>query len=391
MKVSIKNNQKFQSKYSFHFIMLHRFKTILIFILLLLFFCTNTINAQLFNDLKTVNLIKKNVDCVYNQQFNEAQSIYLKIQKSYPGHPALYLLKGLQTYWTNYPMIITTPERSSFESDLRKCIQLSEKNKDQKYVAEYLQYNLCARGMLLKFYDDNSLTKDVIPLVTSSYSLLTLSFKFTQDYTDLYYFTGVYNYYREAYPNAHPIYKSLLFLFPHGDMKKGLLELQNAAVNAVVLRAESYYLLSWINSNFENNYPQAIKYSKLLHDLYPNNLLYTATYIKNLLLIKQYNEAENQIEVSQKFAVNKYFQTQLIIFRGILQEKKYHDINKAYQYYTIGMNSIKTYGDYGNEYAAYAYFGLSRISYSKGDKNAGRQFREKAKKLTASEEINFDK
>ena len=55
------------------------------------------------------------------------------------------------------------------------------------------------------------------------------------------------------------------------------------------------------------------------------------------------------------------------------------------------MNSIKAYGDYGNEYADYAYFGLSRISYSKGDKNAGSQFREKAKKLTASEEINFDK
>jgi len=51
-----------------------------------------------------------------------------------------------------------------------------------------LLYDLCARGMLLKFYDDNSLTMDVIPLVTSSYSPLTRSFKFTQDCTDLYYF-----------------------------------------------------------------------------------------------------------------------------------------------------------------------------------------------------------
>jgi hypothetical protein len=58
MKVSFKNNQKFQLKYLYHFIMLHRLK-IIISIIFPMFFGISTINAQLLTDLNTVNLIKK--------------------------------------------------------------------------------------------------------------------------------------------------------------------------------------------------------------------------------------------------------------------------------------------------------------------------------------------
>ena len=368
-----------------------RFKKLMICIVLPILFGNSATNAQLLEDSSTLNQVKKNIDYIYNQQFNNANEIFLKIQKSYPGHPVIYLLRGLQTYWINYPMLATSPARTSFEKDLRQCIQLSKKNKNPKCDAEYLLYNLCARGMLLKFYDDNSLTSNVIPLASSTYVHLSSSFKFTNGCTDLYYYTGVYNYYREAYPNAYPIYKSLLFLFPHGNIKTGLKEIHNAALNAVVLRAESYFILTWIYLNFENNYFKAIKYSKSLHEMYPNNILYMATYIKNLLLIKQYDEAETEINVSLKVSDNKYLQQQLIIFKGILQEKKYHDNKLAKQYYTLGINNISSFGGYGNEYASYAYFGLSRISYIKNETSTGKQFREKAMKLAAFKNNNFDK
>jgi len=44
-------------------------------------------------------------------------------------------------------------------------------------------------------------------------------------------------------------------------MEIGLKELKSAAINSVVLRAESYFLLTWIYVNFENNYPEALVYS----------------------------------------------------------------------------------------------------------------------------------
>ena len=371
--------------------MYKKFKISIICILLPILFGINTMNAQLFQDSVTLNLIKRDIDCIYNMQFKDTQDILLKIKKSYPGHPVLLLLKGMQTYWKNYPLLNTNPAHVSFEEDLRQCIRLSGKNKIPAYEAEYLLTNLCARGMLLEYYNVNNLTMDVIPLVTGTYGNVRHAFGLTNSCTDLQYYTGVYNYYREAYPKANPGYKPLVFLLPSGNEKIGLKELHNAAINGIVLRAESYYLLAGIYINFENKYQQAIYYSKTLNKLYPDNSEYLALYIKNLLLLKQYDEAEKLIITSQKEIENKYFQAQLSIFQGVLKEKKYHDNNLSEQYYQSGISKLSSFGTYGNECIAYGYFGLSRISEIKKDMNASKNFRDKALKLATFKKINFDK
>lgn len=352
---------------------------------------TNTVNAQILQDSTSVNLVKKDIDCIYNHQFNNAHEINLKIAKLYPGHPVVFLLKGMLTYWKNYPLMYSTPERKSFEEDMHQCIRLSEKNNKVSLEAEYLLANLCARGMLLKFYSDNKLTLESIPLASSTYKYLRRSFNYTNACSDLYYYTGVYNYYREAYPKVYPAYKPLTFFLPSGDKNTGLKELHTAAVNAVVLRAESYLLLSWIYLNFENKYQQALYFSKSLHELYPENVVYVALYIKNLLLMKYYTEAEKLIIPTLKETENKYLKAQLLVFQGILQEKKYHDTSLAQQFYNSGIGMISLYGVYGNEYTAYAYYGLSRINEQNGEKNNSRMFQKKAMKLGDFKKINFDK
>jgi hypothetical protein len=173
-------------------------------------------------------------------------------------------------------------------------------------------------------------------------------------------------------------------------MSKGLNELKTAAINAVVLRAESCSLLSSIYLNFENNYPEGLYYGKILHDQYPGNVYYLTNYIKDLLLMKQYDEAEKMMVTSPGTENNKFFQAQLIILKGILQEKKYHEITLAQQYYNQGINEISLYGKYGNEFAAYAYFGLSRIIDSKEEKHVGNIYRKEAMKLATFKKINFD-
>ena len=107
--------------------------------------------------------------------------------------------------------------------------------------------------------------------------------------------------------------------------------------------------------------------------------------------MKYYDEAEKLIDHSRKEVENKYLQAQLIIFQGILQEKKYHDIKLAQQYYISGISRITPFGVYGNEYEAFAYFGLSRISYARSEKTDGNKYRQKAMKLGDFKKINFDK
>lgn len=367
------------------------FKIIIRYLRLSLFLSSVPLNAQLINDTAALNLVKEDVDYIYDLQFNKAREVYAKIIESYPEHPIVFLLRGIMTYWENYPMLHTSASHVSFEEDMRECIRLSEKNTNPDYEAEYLLSDLCARGMLLTFYSDNDLIMDVTPLTISTYKHLRRAFDFTSVSVDLYYFTGIYKYYREAYPKIYPVYKSLAFLFPHGDMETGLKELRTAATNSIVLRAESCFLLAWIYLNFENKLPESLHYCRTLNEKYPGNALYLDAYIRDLLLMKKYDEAEKLISASPEVKENKYYQAELMILKGILQEKKYRDNKLAQQYYNQGIHGISLFGRYGNEYAAYAYFGLSRISEANGEKNTRKIYKREANKLADFKKVNFDK
>ncbi len=358
-----------------------------------LYLCLSTapINAQILQDTTSLNLIRENIGYIYNMQFDKARDVQSKIRELYPGHPVLSLLNGMITYWENYPLVSTNNARFSYENEMRQCIKLCENRKDTIYEAEYLLINLSARGMLLMYYADNDLSFDVISLMPNTYGLIRKAFDFVSANVDLNYFTGLYNYYREAYPKAYPVYQPIAFLFPGGNIEIGLKQLQTAAINSVLLRAESYFLLAYIYLNFENNYPEAIFYSKSLNELYPGNILYQALYIKNLLLMRQYEEAEKLIIASPDKTNNRYFQAQLTIFKGILQEKKYFNNKLAQEYYEKGISDISNFDGFGNEYAAYAFYGLSRISVANGDNHRGKIYRKEAIKLADFKKINFDK
>lgn len=370
----------------------HAKRKILAFIAVsvLIFAFSTPAKAQVLKDTSTFNMVCRGVDYIYDLQFTKASEISLKIESAYPGHPINYIFKGLLTYWENYPLTVSSSARASFETDMLQAIELCEKGSHPDDQAEYLLCNIGARGMLLLFYADNSLSMDVIPLASSTYKLVRETFDYTGAYADFYFFTGLYNYYRDAYPEAHPVYKPLALLFHKGDRVRGLKELQIASKRAIVLKAEAYSFLAAIYMNFENNFPEACSYSKSLHELYPDNIAYLAEYIKNLLLVKKYDEAETLIRSNQQKKTNAYFQAQLTIFNGILYEKKYHDLKLAQAYYTKGIRDISVSGDFGNDFEAFAYFGLSRISDANNDKHSKKIYRKQALDLASFKKVNFD-
>jgi hypothetical protein len=360
--------------------------------LVLLFFglSSASLNAQMLKDIDALMLLKKDVDFIYSLQFDSAENISKKINKSFPGHPVTYLLSGMMNYWKNYPLIPSSATRSGFENDLRKCIELCEKKSDTSHTTEYLLGNLCARGLLLLFYSDNELSGDVFPLAISSYKYIRQAFSYPSSYSDFSFFTGQYNYYREAYPEIHPIYKPLAILFPKGNKALGLKELKEASEKSIFLKAESFTFLTFIYTGYENNFQEALNYIKSLHDLYPANPQYLAMYIKNLLLVKQYEEAESLIRSSGQQISNSYYQAQLDIFKGILQEKKYKDYKQALEYYNKGITGLSNYGCIGDEFAAYGYFGMSRISQFSGDQPNKKIYRKKAIDLAEFKNIDLD-
>ncbi len=367
-------------------------RTNIFFAVILLLCCPgpSRLHAQLLGDNATVTQIRQAVDELYNLDIDKAVEIVGILGQKYPGHPIYYLLRGMITYWDNYPLLPFSASRATFENDMFRCIELCENRTEAQNDPEFDMANLGARGMLLLFYADNDLSREVIPLASSTYRLIRKAFDYKDSYRDFYFFTGLYNYYREAYPDAHPVYKPLAVLFPRGDKEKGLLELQLAASDAIFLKAEALSFLSGINISFENNFTMAFQYTKKLYEMYPDNIQYFASYLKNLLLIKQYNEAEKLILTKGMSLKNEYLRSQLQIFLGIIYEKKYRDPGRARDLYEDGLRRALPMGAYANEYKAYAYFGLSRICGAEGDRHGKRVNYKAAMDLAAYKNVNFN-
>jgi len=366
------------------------YKILLSSFLLLLCLNANGSEKQILKDSSAINLVRQGIDRIYNYRYREADIIMARIDRLYPGHPVSGLLKGMKIYWENYPLLPDSPARKPFEESLFKCIEISDDKQKQEDEPEYLLANLSARGLLLLFYTDNNLSFEAFPLIGGTYQGIRRSFDYTSVFSDFNYFTGIYNYYREVYPEVYPVYRPLAIIIPRGDKLAGIKQLRIAAGSAIVLRAEALIFLSQIFLNFENNLQQSSFYSKTLHELYPDNPSYEEEYIKNLLLSKEYDKAESQLLSHEPNLSNSFFKSQFAILRGILKEKKYKDFKAARELYLKGIRDISLYGNYGKEFSSYAYYGLSRISESAGDKYNTKQYRKLGDELSVFRKVNFD-
>ncbi|HEX2922055.1 MAG TPA: hypothetical protein VHO50_12905 [Bacteroidales bacterium] len=364
-------------------------KRIAFYLFLIFNIATNNINGQVLKEPGTLQLVKQTVDNLYNMRFSEAAEACSEINRRFPDHPVIYLLKGMIIYWQNYPLLEESPERQDFERFMYLCIEKCETYEPEN-EAEFLLANLCARGGLLSFYTSAELHSKAFALGRSSYKYLKQSFKFTGTFPDFYFFTGLYKYYREAYPEAHPLYKPILSIFPRGNTEHGLNELRIAFRESIFMKAEAATFLSSIYKYFENDFYNAASFSNRIYIEYPRNTAYLINYIEDKLLMGEYDLAENIINSKEQEIANPYYRSQIIILKAIITEKKYENLKKAEQQYSEGIDVISGFSSYGKQYSAYAYFGLSRIKGIKNDDQNERVFRRKAMDLTSFGSVSFD-
>lgn len=339
--------------------------------------------AQVLKDTTAMRVIRKGIDYTYNLQFREAEEEVSELNRLYPDHPVNLLFKGIIIYWENFPLLPSTTAAGSFEELLRKCIEKCEENKNHDFQPEILLTNLSARGMLLLFYSDNNLSRKVIPLATGTYHYLRQSFNYTSFSPDFYFFTGLYNYYREAYPQFHPIYKPVVVIFPKGNKLQGIKELEICAHKSVFLKADSYSFLQWIFANYEKDIPRSVEYSRILSELYPSNPHFEVNYIRSLILSKRFDDAERLLKAFTGPFKNPFITAQVFILNGLLQENKYRKYSLARDDYDKGIEGLKVFGTYGYEFASMGYLGLSRICESEGDQQGMRKYRRKAEELNS--------
>jgi hypothetical protein len=348
-------------------------------------------NGQVLQNAQAMEQIRKGVNHIYNCEFEQAQAIARYLVNKYPDHSVSYLFRGLIIYWQYFPIIPGSQASQQFEKTLQKGLEIAEQRlKAKKSDPENLLSAIGNAGLLLLFYADNGLSGKVISMAPKTYQWVMSSFDFTHSFKDFYFVTGLYNYYREAYADAHPIYRPIMAFFPHGDKNLGLKQLRIASDSAIFLKAEAVNFLSGIYQSFEHDPAHAILYSRKLRDAFLQNPQFKAGYIRDLLVIRNYGEAESLVKSIPYSSLNAYHQAQADIFTGIIQEKRHKNMKAAETLYWSGINKIEAYGEFGREFCAYAYFGLSRIYHKAGNARASRQYRKQARDLSDYDHVNFD-
>ncbi len=348
-------------------------------------------DGQVLQDQQVLDKIKKGIVCIYNFQFEEAMEISGYLDKKCGECAISYLYKGMEVYWRNFPLTPGSKSAEDFENYLEKAKSLAEAElKKDDSDAEDLLSGLGSAGLLLMFYADNGLSGKVISLAPKTYQWVMKSFDYTKTFKDFYFITGLYNYYREAYANAHPVYKPVLVFFPHGNKKLGLQQLKISADSAIFLAAESMTFLAGIYQDFEKDPVKAIKYSKKLKETFPGNHQYKLQYIRDLLFIKKFGEAESLLNGMPYESLNRYYQAQIDIFKGVIREQRYDDPVGAENLYWTGINKAELYGTIASDCTSYGYFGLSRINTAAGNNKVAKQYHKKAHDLSTFDHVNFD-
>ena len=230
------------------------------------------------------------INKMYNFEFDDAEKEFKWLVQEYKNHPLPVFLLGLSKWWkidsySGLPKIKITDELKlldkEFLSLMDKSIFLSKKvyeNGNKIDGAFFLAASYGFKGRLLSerrkwraaaFAGMNAL-KYLKEIRKDDIMIPEISFG-----------NGLFNYYSIWISDRYPLLKPIVGLFPEGDKKLGIDQLNNAANNSFYTRTEAQYFLVRIFSG-ENNLKKSLYLSQYLHNTFPNNSIFHRYYSQQL-------------------------------------------------------------------------------------------------------------
>ncbi|MCG8307058.1 MAG: hypothetical protein MI975_06660 [Cytophagales bacterium] len=352
--------------------------------LTLLLFCWFVFPAgaqyRILENRDAANKVHQAIDSIYNLNFEAADIIIEELDESLGDYPGILLLKAFYINWKHQPIKKGHDAFPAFESYLLQGIEKSEAMlKENENDVEASFFLMACHAYLAQLYVNNGQSFKALGEAKSAYKYIKIGFEHTDENPEFFFSSGIYNYYREKYPEENPFYKSFLWFFRSGDMEKGIEMLKTGSEKSVFTQAECLTYLFHIYLRYEDNPFSAFYYSKLLKNKYPNNLHYVSNYIENSLRLEQYTDVLPYI--NRLLESEKAYYTYLgEIFMGIYLEKYDHNPDQALHHY----NRADVLGAQDEirvpHYDSMLFLGLGRIYKAEGDTDLGNQYLKKSVK-----------
>lgn len=253
---------------------------------LALFFHSFSLPAQglLLEDKAALDSVKASVQYIYNFQFDRSVKCLSRFRTKYGNHPGFLLLSCIRNYWKNFPIGGKSREYESYKRDLNQVVKLSEAlMKKYPKSPEPGYYFMTANLMLARHHSEDGEYITAVNETRKAYPLIKKGFALKTSFPDFYFSTGLYNYYRVAFPENHPVYSPFTVFFPDGNKEQGLKELATACQKSYFSSPESRIFLCSITLRDYYDVPKALEHASALNQLYPDNWVFSILYGECLL------------------------------------------------------------------------------------------------------------
>ena len=356
----------------------NQLRTLLLFFTSFIFCLPAFCQYKILEDYDAVTKVHSAIDSIYNLNFEAADSIIADLDKDLGDYPGVLLLKGFYVHWKYRPIKKEHQSFELFESYLLKGIEKSkELLKDDDTNIEGSFFLMACHAFLAELYVNNGQNFSALGEAKSAYKFIKLGFKYADVNPEFYFSSGIYNYYREKYPQENPFYKSFLWFFRSGDMEKGLSQLKLGAEKAVFTKAECFTYLYHIYLRYENKPQNAIGYAKLLIEKYPRNMHYVSNYIENKIRLEEYEgllPEINRLLESERI----YYKYLGEIYYGVYLEMQDQNTSEALRHYKLA----DQHGDQDEvripHYDSILFLGLGRLNKQLGNVELGNQYLKKS-------------
>ncbi len=260
---------------------------------MILFFLIST---SLFAQTKSIedSLILSGIHQIYSIKFEEAYSTFDRLRDIAPHNPAGKFFDAMVTWW----QILLDLNNTRFDelfydklgSVIEMCDSILEKDENNFDALFYKGGALGFRGRLL------SVRKDWLNAALDGKDALPIVGKIAEQYPnnkDIQLGLGIYNYYAAVIPEKFPFVKPLMYLFPPGNRKLGLTQLEITATQGRYAKYETQYFLLMIYFDFERNNKEAMKYCKLLLNSFPENPKFENFLARIYFRTRRFNKADS--------------------------------------------------------------------------------------------------
>lgn len=342
--------------------------------------------AQVFDDDELKTLVRKAADHIYNADPDSATFYIELVKEEVPEHPVVPLMRAMTLLWANIPTI-SEELFQRMQDQLYYAVELAEAKDPDLENPEMVFFAMASHGLLAEYYADQDYNLRAVGEANKAYGLMKKGFEIVENYPEFLFTTGLYNYFREKYPEKHPVYKPLLWFFRSGNMAQGLNQLEKACEVSVLSQVEAHVYLSYIYLRYEYKPRKAQEYLGILVEKYPNNFYAKAKYLESLANPEDFKRAPVEIIYSLRHHENPYYKLAGNVFLGYFEEYVVGNADKAEFAYREGLKYGLELSHHGEYFKGLGYLGLGRVLMEKGENEEARKTLELALDYPETEQI----